>query len=142
MTCHLIQESILESLDSPLPSERRTALELHMLDCEQCKHFQQAQLALDQALAEHYVTPPLSASFRVGLKRKVKADRGRTYWDSLWASMPDIIHIGGGLVMTAGCAWLLPVSTSLSLAAGVAFTLGSYVLQTLVRFGLEEMEGL
>jgi hypothetical protein len=85
----------------------RKLRELHVFDCEPCSRFQRAQLALDRALAEHYVAPALSAIFRVGLKKQ-KTDRRRTFCDSIWDFRPDLLPIGGGAMMTAGCAWLLP----------------------------------
>jgi hypothetical protein len=138
VNCLSAQELILESLDSPLSEGQRRDLELHLSGCEQCQRFQEVQLALDQALAAHYVAAPLSAAFQTELKRKVRADRCRALWD--W--IPDLIHVGGGVLLTVGCVWLLPAPASLVLAAGFAFTVGSYLLQTLFGFWLEELEGL
>ena len=138
MNCLSIQGLILENLDSTLPSRLDAQHESHLSSCERCKDFQQRQHAIDQALATHYVAPLLGVAFNRGLKRKIRADR----WRSLWASVPDLVHIGAGIAMTAGCVWLLPVSGSLVLAAGSAFTLGGYLLQSLIRFWLEQIEDL
>jgi hypothetical protein len=45
-------------------------------------------------------------------------------------------------VATAACFLWLPVSPTAVLTVGIALTFVSYVLQTMFRFWLEDLEGL
>ena len=52
------------------------------------------------------------------------------------------VHIGGGILATAACVICFPFAAWLTLAVGGLLTLGSYSLQTVLRFWLEDLEGL
>ncbi|MGH9427475.1 MAG: anti-sigma factor family protein [Terriglobia bacterium] len=138
MTCQAAQELILESLDCRIDEEQQTNLESHIAQCEICRCFQEAQLVLDGALAEHYVAPQLSAAFKAKLARKISAEKRHALQE--W--IPDVLHLGGGIVATVACFLWLPVSPAAVLTVGVALTFVSYVVQTIFRFWLEDLEGL
>ena len=138
MTCQAAQELILESLDGGIDKEQQTRLESHLAQCDLCRSFQEAQRVLDGALAGHYVAPQLSAAFRSKLARKIRAEKRHALQE--W--IPDLLHLGGGIVATGACFLLLPVSPAVVLTTGAALTFGSYALQTIFRFWLEDLEGL
>jgi anti-sigma factor RsiW len=138
MTCQGAQELILESLDGWIDEEQQTRLESHIAQCDACRSFQEAQRVLDGALAGHYVAPQLSAAFKSKLARKIRVEKRCALQE--W--IPDVLHLGGGIVATGACFLLLPVSPAVVLTTGAALTFGSYVLQTVFRFWLEDLEGL
>jgi len=138
MTCQAAQELILESLDGGIDKEQQTRLESHLAQCDVCRSFQEAQRALDGALADHYVAPQLSAAFKSKLSGKIRAEKKRALQE--W--IPDVLHLGGGIVATGACFLWLPVSPTTVLTVGATLTLGGYVLQTVFRFWLEDLEGL
>ena len=138
MTCQAAQELILECLDCRLDSEQQTSLESHIAQCEMCRSFREAQLVLDGALAGHYAAPQLSAAFKSKLAQKINAEKKQVVQE--W--LPDLLHLGGGIVATAVCFLWLPVSSTVVLIVGITLTFGSYVLQTMFRFWLEDLEGL
>jgi Putative zinc-finger len=138
MTCRAAQELILESLDCRLDAGQQSNLESHIAECEKCRSFREAQLVLDGALAAHYVAPQLSAAFKSKLAHKISAEKKGAIQE--W--VPDLLHLGGGIVATAACFLWLPVSPTAVLIVGFALTFVSYVLQTMFRFWLEDLEGL
>jgi predicted anti-sigma-YlaC factor YlaD len=138
MTCQAAQELILESLDGGIDKEQQTRLESHLAQCDLCQSFQEAQRVLDGALADHYVAPQLSAAFRSKLARKIRAEKRHALQE--W--IPDLLHLGGGIVATVASFLWLPVSPTAILTVGATLTLGGYVLQTIFRFWLEDLEGL
>jgi len=138
LTCRDAQEFILENLDCSLPSDLRTAVEWHLLGCPECTAFQAKQLALDQALAGRYVAPPLSAAFRLELQSRITTEKRLAIWECL----PDLLHLGGGLTTTVGCAYWVPASAAWVFTAGCLLTLGTYFAQTIFRSWLEDSDGL
>jgi Putative zinc-finger len=138
MNCRSVEELILENLDAPLTDERGIELEAHVAACGSCRRFLDQQLELQRMLAARYTAPALSAQFRKGLRRRVGADKRR----AIWHAMPDILHLAGGFAATAVCVWLVPLPAPIVASSGVAFTLGTYLLETLVRFTLEELDGV
>ena len=116
----------------------RSALSSHIAQCDMCRGFQEAQRVLDAALAWHCVAPQLSAAFKSKLARKIRVEKRRALQE--W--IPDVLHLGGGIVATGACFLWLPVSPTAVLTVGATLTFGSYVLQTIFRFWLEDLEGL
>ena len=138
MTCQAAQELILESLDCRIDEEQQIRLESHIAQCETCRSFREAQRVLDAALASHCVAPQLSPAFKSKLARKISGEKRQALQE--W--IPDVLHLGGGIVATAACSLWLPVSAAVVLTFGAALTFVSYVLQTMFRFWLEDLEGL
>jgi len=138
MRCQAAQELILESLDCRLDGEQQNSVESHIAQCEMCRSFREAQLVLDGALAAHYVAPQLGSTFRTTLAHRISGEKRRALQE--W--LPDLVHLGGGIVATAVCFLWLPVSPTAVLTVGIALTFVSYVLQTMFRFWLEDLEGL
>ena len=138
MTCQTAQELILESLDCGIDEEQAIRLESHIAECETCRSFWQAQRALDAALAAHCVAPQLSPAFRSKLARRIRGEKRQALQE--W--LPDLLHLGGGIVATTACVLWLPVSSAVVFIVGIALTFVSYVLQTMFRFWLEDLEGL
>ena len=136
MTCVEVRDQILECFDDPGTALPAVVAE-HLETCTSCARFQAAQHSLDLALTQRFSPPALSDGFQKELLRKVRQDRHR----QIWNAVPDIVHIGGGLVASTACALLIPHSQGVMLGVGVAFTLGTYVIQTLVGLWLED-EGL
>ena len=136
MTCHAAQELILESLDCRIDEEQQIRLESHIAQCEMCRSFWEAQGVLDAALAAHCVAPQLSPAFRSKLFHRISGEKKQALQE--W--LPDLLHLGGGIVATTTCLLWLPVAVVFTV--GIALTFFSYVLQTVFRFWLEDLEGL
>ena len=135
MTCREAEELILESIDLPLDHPRQHALDAHAAGCAQCRQFRQTQLALDDSLVSHFAAATLSAEFELALQQRVAAERRR----AMWEYAPDLLHLSGGLAGSLVCAWLLPFSASVVIAAGLAFTVVAYFFQVLLRSMIEEL---
>ena len=103
-----------------------------------CRSFREAQQVLDATLAAHCVPPQLSAVFRSELAGEIRAEKRRAFEE--W--VPDLLHLGGGILATAACMLWMPFSARVVLTIGIALTSVSYVLQTMFRFWLEDLEGL
>lgn len=138
MTCHLAQALILESLDCRIDEEQQVRLESHLAQCEMCRSFREAQRVLDAALAAHFSAPHLSLAFKSNLADRIRGEKR----EALQEWLPDLLHLGGGIGATVACVLWLPVSPDVVLTGGIAFTFVSYVLQTMFRFWLEDLEGL
>jgi predicted anti-sigma-YlaC factor YlaD len=138
MTCQAAQELILENLDCRIDEEQQIRLESHIAQCEMCRSFREAQGVLDAALAAHCVVPQLSPMFRSKLAHKIRGEKRQALQE--W--LPDLLHLGGGIVGTTACLLWLPVAPAVVFAVGVGLTFFSYVLQTVFRFWLEDLEGL
>ena len=138
MTCQAAQELILECLDSRIDEEQQIRLESHLAQCEMCRSFREAQAVLDAALAAHCSVPQLSPTFRSKLADKIRGEKRQALQE--W--LPDLLHLGGGTVATTACVLWLPVSPAVVFTVGIALTFASYVLQTMFRFWLEDLEGL
>jgi hypothetical protein len=138
MTCQGAQALILEGLDRRLDAEQQISLDAHIARCDVCQSFQESQQALDEALATHCVAPQLSAGFRSELAHKIRAEKRRAFQE--W--VPDLLHLGGGILATGACMLWMPFSAGVVLTIGIALTSVSYVLQTMFRFWLEDLEGL
>jgi anti-sigma factor RsiW len=138
MTCQTAQELILENLDCRIDEEQQIRLETHIAQCEECRSFWEAQRVLDAALAAHCVPPQLSSAFRSKLAHKISGEKKQALQE--W--LPDLLHLGGGIVATTACFVWLPVAPTVVFTVGIALTFFSYVLQTMFRFWLEDLEGL
>ena len=138
MTCQTAQELILENLDCRIDEEQQIRLETHIAECEECRSFWEAQRVLDAALAAHCVPPQLSPAFRSKLAHRINGEKRRALQE--W--LPDLVHLGGGIVATTACFVWLPVAPTVVFTVGIALTFFSYVLQTMFRFWLEDLEGL
>ena len=89
---------------------------------------------LDARLERVLRAPRLNSGFRGRLRARIK----RESWSPLWEGMPDVLHLSGCIVATLVCASVLALDASVTLAAGMAATLASYVLMTAVRSALED----
>ena len=138
MKCLAAETLILERLQGAVASEEAVELESHVLECQTCRAFQDAQRALDRALAGSLVAPRLSPQFRIGLNQRIRAEKRRVVWHSL----PDLLHVGGGMLATSVSAVSFPAASALILPAGILVTLGTYALQSAFRFWVEELEDL
>jgi putative zinc finger protein len=138
MTCQSAQELILEGLDCRIDGEQKIRLESHIAQCETCRSFWEAQRDLDAALTAHCVAPELSPAFRSKLAHKISGEKKGAFQE--W--LPDVLHLGGGIVATTACFVWLPVAPAVVFTVGIALTFFSYVLQTMFRFLLEDLEGL
>ena len=138
MTCQGAQELILEGLDCRIDAEQQITLDSHLAGCEMCRSFQESQQALDATLASHCVAPQLSAGFRLKLAHKIRVEKRREFQE--W--VPDLLHVGGGILATTACMLWMPFSAGVVFTIGIALTSVSYVLQTMLRFWLEDLEGL
>lgn len=138
MTCQSAQELILECLDGHIGEEQQIRLDSHIAQCVTCRGFQEAQQVLDGALAGQNIAPQLSAAFQSQLARKIRVEKRRALQD--W--IPDMLHLGSGIVATAACFLWLPIAPTTVLTVGATLTLGGYILQTVFRFWLEDLEGL
>jgi hypothetical protein len=103
-----------------------------------CRSFWEAQRELDAVLAAHCVAPELSSAFRSGLAQKIRREKKQALQE--W--LADLLHLGGGIVATTACFLWLPVAPAVVFTVGIALTFFSYVLQTMFRFWLEDLEGL
>jgi hypothetical protein len=138
MLCHSAEEMILDAFCTSLTEDEQQALYQHLSGCEECRHFQETQQVLDQRLEEHFagLAPGLNSS--PARMPQIRKER----WLPAWDILPDILHIGSGLLLTAGCIWLLPLPPHPVWRIGLGATLVSYLLQTLFRAYLEDMEQL
>ena len=138
MTCQAAQELILEALDCGIDAERQISLESHIAECEMCRSFREAQRALDATLTAYCVEPKVSPAFKSRLAHKMRGEKRLAFQE--W--VPDLLHLGGGIVATAACLLWMPFSPGVVLTIGIGLTSVSYVLQTMFRFWLEDLEGL
>jgi anti-sigma factor RsiW len=138
MTCQAAQELILENLDCRIDEEQQIRLQSHLTQCDLCRSFWEAQRDLDAALTAHCVAPGLSDAFRTRLAQKIRDEKKQVFQE--W--LPDLLHLGGGILATAACFLWLPVAPAMVFTVGIALTFFSYVLQTVFRFWLEDLEGL
>ncbi len=136
MNCESVQDLILDSLDAPLATPERHALEEHLTACADCRGFLETQAVLDRALAVHYAPPELSQGFQQALQRRLRAEKRR----ALWEAVPDLLHLAGGAALTAACACVLPFSPGTVLAAGGAATAASYLVLSAARSWLENAQ--
>jgi len=138
MTCQAVQELILEDLDGRLNEEQRIKLRSHLTQCSMCQSFWEVQRDLDAALVANCVAPEVSSTFRPKLAQKIRSEKKQALEE--W--LPDILHLGSGIVATTACVLWLSVAPALVLTVGIALTFVSYALQTMFRFWLEDLEGL
>jgi hypothetical protein len=136
MDCREAREQILEHLAERQTDEKAADLVGHLAGCETCRSFFETQAKLDEQLSAAISAPPLSPGFRKSLLKKIHREPL-----SVWTEfLPDAAHLAGCISATALCVAILPFSTGPIVLAGVAFTLVTYFVQSVVRGSLEAWE--
>jgi hypothetical protein len=133
MDCTEAQESILESLISPVTDEQRLRLTRHIAACLSCRGFQEVQREIDKRLTEALPSTGLSAGWRDSLKRKVRGDPLSAWPDFL----PDVAHLIGCAIGITLSLELVPWHPRTILLAGITFTVFTYILQAVLRSYIE-----
>jgi predicted anti-sigma-YlaC factor YlaD len=136
MDCQTARELILESLAEPRLAATTPELETHLAECEACRSFSETQRTLDLQLSAAITAPPLNPGFRASLAKRVRREPVSAWPDFL----PDVAHITGCICATALCLSILPFPPGSVMLAGLGFTLGTWVVQTVLRGSLEEWE--
>jgi hypothetical protein len=129
MDCREAREHILEGLADDTATQ-------HIDSCVQCRRFRETQAELDRQLSASISQPSLSPRFRAMLMKKIRAESSAAWPDFL----PDVAHLAGGLGATLACLLIVPFGAGQVIAAGAAFTVGTYLLQCVVRDALENWE--
>ncbi len=133
MDCQTAQEQILESLAESQPRVASPELEGHLAGCEGCRGFAQTQIVLDLQLSAAISAPALSPTFHASLMKRVRSE-ALSGWSEF---LPDVAHIAGCVCATALCLYMLPLPSGMVVLAGLAFTLVTYFVQTVLRGSLE-----
>jgi hypothetical protein len=136
MDCPEAKEQILESLADPRTAARAADLDHHIAECDKCRCFFEVQQQLDLQLSLAISAPSLSPRFRQSLIENLPP---QSY--DLWPEfLPDTAHFAGCIFATALSIWLLPFPAGSILLAGLAFTLVTYFVQSVVLGSLESWE--
>src|SRR5258708_7631695 len=136
MECQTAQELILESLAETRPGATTPELEIHLAGCAACRSFSETQFMLDLQLSAAISAPALSPEFRASLVKRVRREPL-----SVWPEfLPDVAHITGCTCATAVCLSILPFPVGSVILTGLAFTLVTYFVQTVLRGSLEAWE--
>ncbi len=136
MDCQTAQELILDSLAAIRPGATTPELEIHLAGCQACRGFSETQFMLDYQLRATITAPALSPAFRASLVKRIRREPV-----SIWPEfLPDVAHISGCVGATALCLTISPFPAGSVALAGLAFTLGTYFVQTVLRGSLEVWE--
>ena len=131
MDCREAQEQILDPAAANTPG-----LAAHLSSCEACRSFAQKQARLDAELTAAIPPPSLSKSFRKSLMKKVRREPL-----SVWpAFLPDVAHLVGCAIAIAVCLVMLPLPAGSVTLGGLAFTIVTYVAQSIIRGSIEAWE--
>ena len=133
MNCREFEDWILESVDAPIDTPRAALLAEHVSDCDSCRRFQDVQRALDTALVAHCTLGAPRADLSASVRRLAAREKKQALWDSA----PELLHLGGGVAGTLLTAWLLPAPPATVIAAGLGFTLLTYLPHALFRGVIE-----
>jgi hypothetical protein len=136
MDCREAQEQILESLAETGPRANAPDLAAHVAGCDACRNFSETQFRLDLRLSAAISAPPLSATFRTSLAKKLRGEPSRVWLEFL----PDVAHLAGCACATALCLLMLPFAAGPVLLAGLAFTVVTYFVQGVLQGSLEAWE--
>jgi hypothetical protein len=136
MDCQKAQELILDSLADARPGATTPELEIHLSVCRTCRSFSETQFMLDHQLSAAITAPALSPAFRASLAKRVRREPVLVWPEFL----PDVAHLTGCVCATALCLSILPFPAGSVILAGLAFTLGTYFVQTVLRGSLEVWE--
>ena len=136
MTCVEAEEALLESLDDDLPHDVRRGLDAHVTACASCAEFAARMRALDAHLIA--VLPPAMPGPAIAARVRDRQRQDRR--DARVASLPDLLHLGGGGAATLLAAALAPADMSWILAAGILCTCATYSVLALMRLSLETIE--
>jgi hypothetical protein len=136
MDCPRAQAQILESLAAPQGSVNSADLDLHLTECDKCRRFLEIQEQLDLQLSLMISAPSLNPRFRQFVIEKLLREPHH-----LWPEfLPDWAHFAGCICATALSIWILPFSAGSILPAGLAFTLVTYFVQSVVLGSLQAWE--
>jgi hypothetical protein len=136
MDCREVQEQILESLAETRPRANASDLAAHVAGCEACRKFSETQFRLDLRLSTALSAPPLSATFRTSLAKRLRSEPSRVWLEFL----PDVAHLAGCVCATALCLLMLPFAAGPVMLAGLAFTVLTYFVQAVLQGSLEAWE--
>jgi predicted anti-sigma-YlaC factor YlaD len=136
MDCREAQEQILESLAETRPGANTPDLEAHLAGCKACRSFSESQFMLDLQLRAAISAPPLSAAFRASLAKRLRRE-SVSVWHEI---LPDVAHVVGCVCATALCLLMLPFAAGPVIVAGLAFTVVTYFVQTVLQGSLEAWE--
>jgi predicted anti-sigma-YlaC factor YlaD len=133
--CTEAKELILDSLAEVRPGAPTPELEIHLAGCEACRSFLATQRSLDMQLSAAIPVPSLSPEFRALLAQRVRRapSNGAEF-------LPDVAHLAGCAGAVALCVTILPFPAGSVMLAGLAFTLVTYFVQTVLRGTLEAWE--
>jgi hypothetical protein len=137
MDCQEAQESILDEFEEPRATDRRLAVEIHIVSCETCRRFAKLQRVLDQRLAAAMPMACLRPGFRKAVTERIHNDPVTTWPDFL----PDVAHIFGCALAIVLMLFLLPRHSETIVLTGAAFTAVTYFLQAAIRSSLDTLEG-
>jgi hypothetical protein len=136
MDCPEAREHILESLAELRPGAKTADLENHLADCEACRRFWETQMNLDLQLTTAISAPALNPEFRKSLMKKLHRQPFFVWPEFL----PDAAHLAGCMCAIALCVLVLPFRPGPIVLAGLAFTLMTYFVQSVIRGSLETWE--
>lgn len=128
MDCQEAREHILESLAEPRLGAKSADLEGHLAACETCRGIFETQLQLDSQLSSAILTPPLNPRFRRAVMSKVHREPYCIWREFLL----DKAHLLGCICAIAISIAVLPFPASSTLFAGMALTLVTYFLQSII----------
>jgi predicted anti-sigma-YlaC factor YlaD len=136
MDCQTAQEQILESLTAAPPGTPGSDLEIHLAGCDGCRSFAEIHFMLDLQLSAAMSPPSLSPAFRSSLAKRLRREPLSVWSDFL----PVVAHVVGCFFATGLCVFLLPFAAGSIMLAGLAFTIATYFLQTVLQSSLEAWE--
>jgi predicted anti-sigma-YlaC factor YlaD len=136
MECQTVQEEILDSFEEPRASLIQREIDAHLADCPTCARFAVCQKTVEAQLSAMLIPPEMSSAFRSVLLKTIRRERMR-FWSE---ALPDIVHFVSCAGATVLCAILLPFGTAVIFGAGTVAALLTYVLLTMVRDSLQDVE--
>jgi hypothetical protein len=130
MRCSDCQDAILDSVGQWYAS----AVQHHLSGCAECRQFDNIQ----RNLHERFTGSPAYSSSRLRLALKERLARERNFaWPDF---LPDVAHLAGCALATAGSLFVLPWSASSIVTVGAALTVITYLLQSALRDAMQDEE--
>jgi anti-sigma factor RsiW len=134
MSCHEIQELILDAFDGESSPEIRTRIDAHVLSCAACARFALAQQALDTRLTTYLPPPVVEPMSRPALRARLRRDAVPPRRDTL----PEMVHFASFGIATVVMASVLPVSPAIVAGGGLAVAFLSFALFSAIRSSFED----
>lgn len=136
MDCQTAQEQILDPFDEPRSVGNQQAIDAHLANCLTCAGFAAKQKTIDARLNAMLTAPEMSPALRSFLLKRIRWERMR-FWSE---ALPDIVHFASCAGATVVCSLIVPFGTAVIFAAGTITALLAYIMLTIVRDSLQDVE--